>query len=229
MNYLLNKTWLTDCLVGIKWIPDESIDFCLTDPPYNIKLKYGEYDDNLPPKLFWQRIEAIFSEIYRVLKPKAHLTFTCAQKQILKYIEILEPMGFTHRHIGVWHNPARKAGSWPGMWPYSWEPVMDFTKGKYRKLNNGNSVGYMDVWIERPPTKWKHPAQRPVEMWQELVELCSNEEEIVLDPFHGSGTTGDMCIRTGRNFIGFEIDTCYHDMCEKRIKEAALWMRESTI
>jgi len=219
MNYLLNKTWQIDCLVGLPWLPDESVDFCLTDPPFNIKLNYNEYEDNLPPKLFWQWIEKVFSEIYRVLKPKAHLTFTSAQKQIFKYVELLESMGFTHRHVGVWHNPGRKAGSWPGMWPYSWEPVLDFTKGKYRKLNNGNSVGYMDVWVERPPTKWKHPATRPVAMWKELVELCSDEGEIVLDPFHGSGTTGEMCIKTYRNFVAFEIDSCYRKMCEERAKE----------
>jgi len=219
----LNITTLIDCVDGIALLPNESIDFCLTDPPYNIGLKYEGYNDTMKEADFWSWIQGICSGLYRVLKPKAHLTFTCAQKHIWVYRPMLEEMGFTFRHLGIWHNPRRKAGSWPGMWPFAWEAVMDFTRGeRYRKLNNKNCVGFMDVWVEVPPTGIKHPAKRPVEMWKELVRLCSDPDEIVLDPFMGSGTTAEAAITQSRNFIGFEIIGCYVDDSNKRAENVSI-------
>ena len=60
-------------------------------------------------------------------------------------------------------------------------------------------------------------------MW--LVENASNEGDTILDPFMGSGTTGVACVKTGRNFIGIEIDPDYYAIAEKRIAEAQLQTR----
>jgi DNA modification methylase len=204
-----NKIYNLDCIEGMSMLESESIDGCVTDPPFNIGLKYDNHMDSMKEHDFWIWIEAVFREIYRVLKPKAHLTFTCAQIQIWKYKPLLENMGFVFRHLGVWHNPQRKAGSWPGQWPYSWEPIMDFTKGKFKKLNNRNCVGFMDVWIEKTPPKIDHPARRPVRCWDDIVKLVSNHGDLVLDPFCGSGTTPHSCIKLKRNFMCFEISEKY--------------------
>lgn len=205
----VNKIYNMDCVNGMKLLNDESIDLVLTDPPYNIGLKYDKYNDNMSEKQFWQWMQDVFKEIYRVLKPKSHLTFTCAQKQIWVYKPMLESTGFVFRHLGIWHNPGRKAGSYPGQWPYSWEAILDFTKGEFRKLNNNNCVGFMDVWVEKPPNDTKHPARRPLNCWMDLIKLLSNENDIVLDPFMGSGTTAICCKKTNRQFIGFEISEDY--------------------
>ena len=205
-----------DCLVGMKEIESDSIDFCLSDPPYNIGKQYDVYKDKKSDKEHWKWIEDVYSEIYRVLKPNSHLTFTCAQLQIWPYKAILQRLGFTFRHIGIWSNPGRKAGSYPGQWPYSWEAIMDFTKGNFRKLNNGNSVGFMDVWIEKPPVDTKHPTRRPIGCWMDLIKLMSDESEVVLDPFNGSGTTSLACKQLNRRYIAYEISEAYCDEARKR-------------
>jgi len=218
----VNKIYCGDNLPIMHQIGTASVDAVLTDPPYNIKKNYNQYADNMADKEFWDVITKTYEQIYRVLKDTCHLTFTCAQKQIWVYRPMLEKIGFTFRHLGMWHNPARKAGSYPGMWPFAWEAIMDFTKGKkYKKLNNSNCVGFTDVFIEKPPSKKEvdHPAARPVQTWKSLVELISTKHDIVLDPWGGSGTTALVCKSTGRNFILMELDELYVKSANQRITE----------
>ena len=66
----------------------------------------------------------------------------------------------------------------------------------------------------------KHPTQKPEGLIQHLVEILSNPGDCVLDPFMGSGTTGDAAKRTDRNFIGIELDEAYFKIAQKRIQEA---------
>ena len=66
-----------------------------------------------------------------------------------------------------------------------------------------------------------HPVQKPVELISQFIELSSKEEDIILDPFIGSGTTGVACINTNRNFIGIELDDNYYNIAKKRIEEAS--------
>ena len=221
-NKYLNKVICGDCRQFLPTIPNNSIDLILTDPPYNIDKKYAEYNDNQKESEYWSFITSIFKELYRVLKDRHHLVFTCAQKQIWIYRPMLEDMGFSFRHLAVWHNPKRKAGSYPGMWPFSYEPILDFTKGGFKRLNNFNGIGYMDVWIESSPSEIKHPAARPVQCWANLIKLCSDEGDIVLDPFMGSGTTALVAKNNKRNFIGFEISSKYCEIAESRLQQRSL-------
>ena len=92
------------------------------------------------------------------------------------------------------------------------EGVLDFTKGGYRKLNNGNGVGHTDVWVEPPSKQTAHPAERPTEMWRELMRLCSAEGETVLDIFGGSGSTMIAGEVLGRVTRLVELDPTYADV-----------------
>ena len=65
-----------------------------------------------------------------------------------------------------------------------------------------------------------HPTQKPVELFERLIKICSDEKCVVLDPFMGSGTTGVACVNTNRDFIGIEKEQKYFDIAQKRIKEA---------
>jgi len=65
----------------------------------------------------------------------------------------------------------------------------------------------------------KHPAVFPVELVNFFIKAFSNERDIVLDPFMGSGTTAIACIETNRQYIGFELDDTYYELCEQRIVE----------
>ena len=201
-------------------LPQESVDFVLTDPPYNIGKDYGDSVDDCKVADIWEKFKFDWVQLVSlVAKEKTHISFTCSQKQIWEYRPLFEAQGCVFRHVAVWHNPQRKAGSYPGMWPFSWEPIMDFTKGGFRKLNNSNGVGGMDVWIEVPPTGIKHPARRPVFCWENLVGLLSNPNEIVFDPFAGSGTTLVAAKKLGRHFLGFDIEPKYVEIARQRLEE----------
>ena len=65
-----------------------------------------------------------------------------------------------------------------------------------------------------------HQNQKPLELIQQIIEKSSKENDLVLDPFIGSGTTAVACINTGRNFIGIELDETYFNIAKKRINEA---------
>ena len=64
-----------------------------------------------------------------------------------------------------------------------------------------------------------HPTEKPVELMKILIENSSNKDDIVLDCFMGTGSTGIACIETNRKFLGIEIDKKYYDIAMKRIKE----------
>jgi len=70
-----------------------------------------------------------------------------------------------------------------------------------------------------------HPTQKPMTLMKWIIEEWTNENDTILDPFMGSGTTGVACVQTGRNFIGIEIEPKYFEIAEKRIKEAQLQLR----
>ena len=65
----------------------------------------------------------------------------------------------------------------------------------------------------------KHPTEKPVELLKVLIENSSNEGDIVMDCFMGSGSTGVACIETNRKFLGIEIDKKYYDIAVRRIQE----------
>ena len=70
-----------------------------------------------------------------------------------------------------------------------------------------------------------HPTQKPVELMVSIVQHLAQSGNVVLDPFMGSGTTGVACVKTGRRFIGIEIDPGYFEIAKKRISEAQMQPR----
>ncbi len=81
----------------------------------------------------------------------------------------------------------------------------------------GNGI----ISIPTPPTSEReHATQKPVELISRVAEVASPTGGLVLDPFAGSGTTGVACVKTGRRFIGIEIDEKYCEIAAKRIQKA---------
>ena len=80
-----------------------------------------------------------------------------------------------------------------------------------------------DIWKARkvaPTNNRNHPSEKPVELLERMILNSSNEGDMVLDCFTGSGSTGVACVNTNRKFIGFELEKKYYDIAEKRIAEA---------
>ena len=81
---------------------------------------------------------------------------------------------------------------------------------------------FSDIQLVKNVSKsdYPHPCPVPVELMERIIKLTTNEGDLVVDPFAGSGSTGVACVNTNRRFIGFEIDTLYSDMANERMAEA---------
>ena len=88
-----------------------------------------------------------------------------------------------------------------------------------KSYQNGKVLSSI-IRVNREHYTMEHPTQKPLELMDILVKLCSNENEIIFDPFLGSGTTAIACLNTNRNYLGCEIDEEYFEIATKRIEGA---------
>lgn len=232
----LGKVHKGDCLELLGEMPEESVDICITSPPYNIKnstgngLKnprggkwpqaklingYDGHDDQMPHKEYveWQR--EYLSAMMRVIKPTGAIFYNHKwriQGGLLQdRSDIVD--GFPVRQIIVW----QRAGGInfnPGYFLPTYEVIYLIAKPEFRLAPKANAVG--DVWKITQETKNPHPAAFPVELAQRCVE--STTGEIVLDPMIGSGTTAIAAELAGRSWIGIEISDLYRQIANERIK-----------
>lgn len=99
-------------------------------------------------------------------------------------------------------------------WKNTWELIL--TNDRFRALNGNRDSAVLSYW-SIPKQSIDHPSAKPVDLMIYLVSKLTSPGDTILDPFMGSGTTGVACIRTGRKFIGIEIDDVYFDMARKRL------------
>ena len=205
-----------DCFDLLKDIPDESVDMILTDPPYGMnfqsshrKTKYEKIkgDSNLD----W--LDDFVDEIYRVSKPNtAHYVF-CSFHHIDKFKQAIEKK-FKVKNILTWVKNNTSMGDLKGDFAPKTEFIIFFHKG--RKLINGKRDPNV---LEFKKTRNElHPTQKPVDMTEYLIGKFSDEGDVILDPFMGSGTTGVACMNTNRDFIGMELDENYFNIAKERIE-----------
>ena len=219
----------------MKEIPDNYVDLIITSPPYNLgkshhtgsnRFKsYGEYDDNMPEKLYQQWQIEVLNECYRILKPSGSMWYNHKNRirngiQITPYEWILKSKfaNLVKEEI-VWFNGSQNFDKCR-FYPMT-ERVYWFAKNPKTKMFN--SINHHDLFDKKD---WKPVGTRgqfkrafPVQMPQDIIK-CFPDAKVVLDPFMGSGSTGVACVHTNRNFIGIEIDEEYFDIAKKRIEEA---------
>lgn len=124
-----------------------------------------------------------------------------------------EKVGFRLQNILIWAKDNKVCNHY---YMNQCEFILLFRKGQSRDINNMGTSNLLQI----PNVKRKaHPTQKPVELMKILIENSSNENDIVMDCFMGSGSTGIACIETNRKFIGCEIDKKYYDIAVERIKE----------
>jgi len=216
---------LGDCLEVMRSMPDKSVDAVITDPPYKISQTYtANVDaDNL------MAVSSIFpasEELFRVCKDGAYLAMFYDTRILPLAFQAMRWAGWKYLRGLTFY---RRWGNANKL--YGWMSTSDFIL-IFRKPSDSIFKFYStdwrhDVYIKDKPesTGSNHPAQKPVDDVSHLVKHLTPEDGICFDPFMGSGTTGVACIRTGRNFIGIEIDPTYFAIAEKRIAEAQLQSR----
>ncbi len=217
----------------IKRIPDNSVDFILTDPPYNLAqhstgniplqgrsainndvAKWDEKDFNP---------EEWVDEFIRILKPTGNLFIFTSYNQIGRWYACLDHR-FDTSNFMIWHktNPVPKI--YKAGFLNSCEMI--FTCWNKKHTWNFTKQNEMHNFLESPicmgPERLKnpkHPAQKPVSILKRIVEIASNPNDIIFDPFMGVGSTGVAAMALNRRFIGVEIEKDYFEASQQRIEQ----------
>ena len=221
------KLFLGDCLEAFKKIPDGKVDLVCTDPPYKkvqggctnkaVRLSGATQEDLSKGKFFKENIikfEEWIPECYRVLKEGTHCYIMCDDRNLGKILNVGEAAGFKLLNILTWkktrHTPNR-------YYLKNSEFIIMFRKGKARNIN---VMGTFQVLEFANVENKIHPAEKPFDLIDCLVKNSSNEGEIVLDPFMGSGVCEEVCVRGNRKFVGIEKDKKYFNLSKERIESA---------
>ena len=208
-----------DCLEIMKSIPDKSIDAVITDPPYGIGHKDLDWDKVDYSKLL-NNIMPIFIE---KLRDDTRIVMYSPKKRLYEMKEILSGYQFD---ICV---QAKNFANYRQNLGYidSWQPIIIVRNGNPRRIGGRNwfVVNSANTSKNNNNPRNLHPSGKDIDAMVHLVKWTTKENDTILDPFMGSGTTGVACVQTGRNFIGIEIDPGYFKIAEKRIHDAQMQMR----
>jgi len=224
-------------------LPDESVHLMVTSPPYNVG---KEYDEDLDMDEYRGLLKAVFREVYRKLVVGGRACVNVANLGRRPYIPlhsfIIEDMldlGFLMRGEIIWQKAASAGAStaW-GSWMSASNPtlrdvheyILVFSKGSMRREKEGReSTIARDEFLEYTKSVWSfptesakrvgHPAPFPEELPYRLIQLYTFEGDMVLDPFCGSGTTCVAALKTGRHYVGFDINEDYVKLARERINE----------
>lgn len=243
----INQIICGDCLKILKGIPDNSVDMTFADPPFNLKKKYGEYKDNKEFKEYMNWCKKWIYEMVRVTKPTGSIFVHNVPKWLTYYATFLNeiadfkhwigwdaptaPMGKTLQpaHYGIlfYAKNAKRLKFYEIRYPHKrcrkCEVLLKDYGGKKDGLHPFGPL-VSDVWtdihrIKHNKYRDKHPCQLPVHLMERLILMTTDEDDIVLDPFVGTGTTVIAAKRLGRRYIGIDIDEKYVNITNSKLSK----------
>lgn len=225
-----------DCLEVMKDIPDNSIDCIITSPPYNkhsanrkcgktdswkkANIDYGDFKDDLPEEEYQKQQKELVKEMVRVIKPNGSIFYN--HKVRIKNHKAIIPTEwlseFNIRQVLIWDRT-----NCMQLAPIRWFPTTEYiywiTKTNIQPKFYKRSKHQLEV-IRIPPKPMKdHPAPFPEELVETLMLNTTDENDIVLDPYMGSGTTALVAKKNNRKYIGIEISPEYINIINKRLTQ----------
>ena len=233
----LNKIYCESCEETLSRMDDNSIDLIITSPPYNkgfyssvpdnaiwkkSTISYDTYNDNMQPQEYEDSQKHVISECLRFLKPTGSIFYN--HKDIINNGLIVHPKyvySFPVHQVIIWNRLNSPMISTKYYLPVT-EYFFWIVKDKKQTLFNRSNCGKFstNVWARVANKQANHPAPFPYEIIGNIINCCTNENDIVYDPYMGGGTTAVAAVLQRRNYIGSEISEKYVSMAEKRIKEA---------
>jgi site-specific DNA-methyltransferase (adenine-specific) len=222
---------------------DNSVHLMVTSPPYNVG---KDYDEDFTLEEYLQFLKRVWKEVYRVLVPGGRACINIANLGRKPYIPLhvfivkdMLDLGFLMRGEIIWNkaSSASPSTAW-GSWLSAANPtlrdvheyILIFSKGTFSRKNNNKRKNTIpkeefleftkSVWTfpAEPAHKVGHPAPFPVELSYRLIQLYTYEDEVVLDPFIGSGQAAIAAIKTDRHYVGYDIEETYVKLAERRIR-----------
>ena len=212
---------LGDALKRMKKIEDGSVDMILTDPPYGInyqsnrrvvKKKFDKIKND--SNLDW--LDIFFENCYRIQKNNTAIYCFCSWHNIDKFKISFEKF-FKLKNILVWVKNNHGSGDLKCSYAPKHEFILYGNKGKsiFREKRYSDIFEFDKI----SSSKLLHPNEKNVDMLSIYIKNNSDENQIILDPFMGSGTTGVACKNLNRNFIGIEQDETYFKIAKARINK----------
>ena len=200
------QLYLGDCLEILPTLESGSVDAVITDPPYGRSNGIGDWRSTT-------RKSTKFTEQFGWDEdlPSEMLEWIAAQEAWIVwggnyFCDILGPC----KAPLMWHKKQKWNGS-------------DFELAWTRGIRGASDTFWLSRVVAYTQEEKLHPTQKPTPLMLWCLEKL--DAQTILDPFMGSGTTGVACVKTGRNFIGIEIDPDYYAIAEKRIAEAQMQLR----
>lgn len=241
----LNQILQGDCLELFKKIPSNSIDCVFADPPFNLKKKYNSHKDKLAQSEYLEWCEAWIDECLRVLKDSGFIFLHNIPKWLTFYAGFLNKKA-VFRHWISWEAMTAPMGKTlqPAHYGILFYSKSD-DRSKFREIryphkrdrkgvlvkDYGGKKGILhpfgplcsDVWtdihrIRHSKYRDEHPCQLPLHLLERIILMASDENDIVLDPFLGTGTSAIAAKRLGRNYIGFEKDEKYCKIAHTKVE-----------
>jgi modification methylase len=226
-------------------LPDASVHLMITSPPYNAS---KVYDDDLSLQDYLSLLRRVFAETYRALAPGGRACINIANLGRSPYIpmhmyviEVMLSLGYLMRGEIIWDKgPTAGISTAWGSWKSPTNPILRdtheyilvFSKDSFSRKKPAGQEGTIDrdAFMRDTKSLWQfrsesakrvgHPAPFPEELPNRLIHLYSFENDVVLDPFCGSGTTPLVAYKLGRRYVGYDLQPEYITLAERRLTDA---------
>lgn len=229
----------------MRTLPDDSVDIAFADPPFNLKKKYNSYRDNLKVEDYISWCNQWLSEMVRIVKPTgsifvhniprwltfyaAHLNTIADFRHWISWDAMGSPLGngLLPNHYGILYyaKDVKQNKFYDLRYPHHRCRKCDALRKDYggkKHLLHPFGPLVSDVWtdlhrIRHPKRRNNHPCQLPIPLLERLILMSTDENDIVFDPFAGTGTSLVAAHRLGRRYIGIELDEKYVDIARENI------------
>ena len=238
----LDRIYNEDCLVGMKHIPDGSVDCCITSPPYNFNLRihYGEYggwgstdpnkygnmlSDRLPIDEYFEWQKQCIEEMLRISKNLVFYNIQLITGNKVALCKLLGHFAENVKEVMIWDKINAEPAIQERVMNSMYEFVIVFAKQnaiarQFDVFNAGRGTFSNVIRLQKNHQRQgiNHKAVFPLQLPQTLIHNFTMEGDTVLDPFMGSATTAIACIKEKRHYIGFELNKEYYDKACERIR-----------
>lgn len=197
-----------DALEALRRLPKDSIDLIATDPAYESLEKHRAIGTTTRLMKAWfpivrnEKYPELLVALWRVLKPSGHMYFVLDDTTSYFVKPEAERVGFTFWNRIPWDK--RRTPRDLGMgyhWRNVFEYVLFFEKPPGKQLNDTKMINY----LKHARVIGGYPTEKPVGLWKDIIANSSQLGDVVLDPFCGSGSSGQAALELGRNYLGIDI------------------------
>lgn len=245
IDEFLDKIVQADAVEFLKKIPSNSVDMCFADPPFNLGKKYNSYSDKKKEKEYIEWSKKWLYELVRVTKPTGSIFVHNIPKWLIHFANILNeyaifrhwiswdamgvPLGKTllPNHYGILYYVKSKDFKFydirvPHSRCRNCNIILKDYGGKKHLIHPFGPLA-SDIWtdihrIRHKKRRDEHPCQLPEHLIERLILMTTDEGDVILDPFVGTGTTAIAAKKLGRHFIGIDIDPYYVKLSENKLQ-----------